>query len=80
MLVLLAPRGRVAHDRLAPLVAQEMARIAAQAPGVDLGRLTGLLGDLLGALGAGPRTGSHASDAATVPGGSVPAGGAPRGA
>ena len=30
VLVLLAPRGRIAHDRLAPLVAQEMARIGAQ--------------------------------------------------
>ena len=32
VLVLLAPRGRIAHDRLAPLVAQEMARIGAQHP------------------------------------------------
>ncbi len=79
VLVLLAPRGRIAHDRLAPLVAQEMARIGAQAPGVDLGRLTGLLGDLLSALGQGQAPGATSPDAATVPSGSVLSGGAPRG-
>ncbi len=80
VLVLLAPRGRVAHDRLAPLVSQELTRIADQAPGVDLDALTGLLGDLLGALEQEPPPGTTAPDAATVSGGSVPAGGAPRGA
>lgn len=80
VLVLLAPRGRVAHDRLAPLVSQELTLIADQAPGVDLAALTGLLGNLLGALEQEPPPGATAPDAATVSGGSVPAGGAPRGA
>ncbi len=83
VLVLLAPRGRVAHDRLAPLVAQELTHLADQAPGVDLDMLTGLLGELVDALEQGAPPGITAPDAATVPGRSlqgpsVPAGGAPR--
>jgi len=77
VLVLLAPRGRTAHDRLAPLVAREMARLADQAPGVDLDTLTGLLGDLLSALEQAPPAGAGASDIATAPGGAVGAEGVP---
>jgi DNA-binding MarR family transcriptional regulator len=78
VLLLLAPRGQVAHDRLVPLVAQELTRIAAQAPGVDLDALTGLLGDLLSGLEPAPTHGVQDPDIATAPGGSVAAGGAPR--
>jgi DNA-binding MarR family transcriptional regulator len=77
VLVLLAPRGRTAHDRLAPLVAQEMTRLADQAPGVDLDRMTGLLGDLLSALELAPPAEAGTSGTATAPSGSVGAGGVP---
>jgi DNA-binding MarR family transcriptional regulator len=58
VLVLLAPRGRAAHDQLAPLVAEEEARIAtlaAVAADLDVERLTGMLADLLRALEDGPQ-------------------------
>jgi MarR family transcriptional regulator, organic hydroperoxide resistance regulator len=76
VLVLLAPRGRTAHDRLAPLVAQELARISSQAPGVDLDTLTGLLSDLLSALEQTP-AGAGAPDTALAPGRSVGSGHVP---
>jgi DNA-binding MarR family transcriptional regulator len=50
VLVMLSPRGRAAHDRLAPLVAQEEARVATVTGGLDVGRLTGMLEELLCAL------------------------------
>jgi DNA-binding MarR family transcriptional regulator len=77
VLLLLAPRGRLAHERLAPLVAQELARINAQAPGVDLDILTGLLGDLLSALEPAPTSGPTDPGSATTPGASGAAEGAP---
>jgi DNA-binding MarR family transcriptional regulator len=77
VVVLLAPRGRTAHDRLAPLVARELTRLADQAPGVDLDTLTGLLGDLLSALEQEPPAGAGAPDTATAPTGSVGAEGVP---
>jgi hypothetical protein len=61
-------------------VAQEMTRLADQAPGVDLDRLTGLLGDLLSALELAPPAEagtSGTSGTATAPGGPVGAGGMP---
>jgi len=75
VLVMLSPRGRAAHDRLAPLVAQEEARVAAVASvtgGLDVGRLTGMLEELLraleqGALPAGAMPdGAAGQDAAVV--------------
>jgi MarR family transcriptional regulator, organic hydroperoxide resistance regulator len=61
VLVMLSPRGRAAHDRLAPLVAQEeahIATVATVAAGPDAARLTGMLADLLRALEQGALPGS----------------------
>lgn len=52
VLVLLAPRGRAAHGRLADQVSQEEARVAelASGSGLDVAQITRLLGELIGAL------------------------------
>ena len=62
VLVMLSPRGRAAYDRLAPLVAEEEARVATVATvatGLDAGRLTVMLENLLRALENGAVCGSE---------------------
>lgn len=56
VLVLLGPRGRAAHRRLAGLVVQEERRVAelASGSGLDVEQITCLLGHLLGALQGRP--------------------------
>ena len=51
MLVLLAPRGRSAHDRLARHVHEENVRIAhlALSSGLDISELAGLLAEFVDA-------------------------------
>lgn len=53
VLVLLAPRGRAAHRRLADCVLEEERRVAglAAGAGVDVDQVARLLAELLGALG-----------------------------
>jgi DNA-binding MarR family transcriptional regulator len=70
VLVMLSPRGRTAHDRLAPLVAQEEARVAAVATvtgGLDVARLTGMLEELLRALSQGALPGNAMPDSVAGP-------------
>ncbi len=57
VLVLLAPRGRAAHDRLARHVHDENARISHLAfrSGLDIEELTGVLAELVVALDHGER-------------------------
>lgn len=68
VLVLLVPRGRAHHERLAGVVHEEEARIAGLAAargGPDVDHLTGMLADLLLALGetGPPSDGDRLGDA-----------------